>query len=421
LELRQYYFIVRRWLWLIVLCTVLGAGSAFGVSSHTTPVYQASTTLLVQQAPSGDGSDYQNILTSERLARTYSEMLKARPILQRVIDQLGLDQTPGDLADDVSVELVRDTQLIRLRVEHTDPATAARAANAVAEAFVSYNESLKQSRFIESMESLQRQTDNLTRLIDETEERIDALGPGQEAEEARLEGILAGYRNTYSTLVQNYEAMRVSAAQSADDVVLFEAAETPRSPIRPRTLMNTALAAVVGAMIGFGTAFLIEYLDDTVKSPDDVEQVAGLSVLGAINRFKGEELIASKDPLSPVAEAFRTLRTNIRYSGLDEPIRTLLVTSAGPTEGKSVLVSNLATVMAQGSSRSWSSTATCAAPGSTRSSACSRIPGSPRPSSMATWTPCSATSPPPRGSPSSPPAPSRPTRRRCSAPSAWSR
>lgn len=348
LELRQYYFIVRRWLWLIVLCTILGAGGAFAVSTQTTPVYQASTTLLVQQAPAGDGSEYQSILTSERLARTYSEMLKARPIMELVINQLSLEERPQDLAERVSVELVRDTQLIRLRVEHTDPATAARAANAVAEAFVSYTETLKQSRFAESMASLQQQTEQLARLIEETEERSDALGPDEGAEQARLEGILAGYRNTYSTLVQNYEAMRVSAARSSDDVVLFEAAEMPRSPVRPRTLMNTALAGVVGAMIGLGTAFLIEYLDDTVKSPNDVEQAAGLSVLGAINRFKGDELIASKEPLSPVAEAFRTLRTNIRYSGLDEPIRTLLVTSPGPTEGKSILVSNLATVMAQG-------------------------------------------------------------------------
>ncbi|MEA3377663.1 MAG: GNVR domain-containing protein, partial [Chloroflexota bacterium] len=297
-----------------MLCTVLGAGAAFVVSTQTTPVYEASATLLVHQAPSGDGSDYQNLLTSERLARTYSEMLTGRPIMERVIDELALDETAEELAERVTVELVRDTQLIRLKVEHTDPGIAARAANAVAEAFVAYTETLQQSRYAESMSSLQAQMDDLARLIEETEGKLEALGRDEAAEEARLEGILAGYRNTYSTLVQNYEAMRVTAARSADDVLVYEEARVPRRPVRPRTLMNTALAAVVGAMIGVGTAFLIEYLDDSVRSPEDVERAAGLETVGVIGQAGGEEeLVMVHRPLSPVAEGFRKLRTNLEF------------------------------------------------------------------------------------------------------------
>ncbi|MEA3401680.1 MAG: GNVR domain-containing protein [Armatimonadota bacterium] len=331
-----------------MLCTVLGAGAAFVVSTQTTPVYEASATLLVHQAPSGDGSDYQNLLTSERLARTYSEMLTGRPIMERVIDELALDETAEELAERVTVELVRDTQLIRLKVEHTDPGIAARAANAVAEAFVAYTETLQQSRYAESMSSLQAQMDDLARLIEETEGKLEALGRDEAAEEARLEGILAGYRNTYSTLVQNYEAMRVTAARSADDVLVYEEARVPRRPVRPRTLMNTALAAVVGAMIGVGTAFLIEYLDDSVRSPEDVERAAGLETVGVIGQAGGEEeLVMVHRPLSPVAEGFRKLRTNLEFLAVDEALRTLMVTSPGPAEGKSVVAANLAAAAAQ--------------------------------------------------------------------------
>ncbi len=356
MELRQSYGIVRRWLWLIAACTLVGAGSILTVSQQATPVYEASATLLVQQAPSGAGSDYQAILTSERLARTYSEMLKGRPIMQNVVEQLGLRQSPENLANQVSVELVRDTQLIRLKVEHTDPTIAARAANAVAAAFVSYTETLQQRRYAESVDSLQRQTEEFSRLIEETEEKIDALGSvltrDEEAEQARLEGILAGYRNTYSTLVQNYEAMRVTAARTGANVIVFEEAQTPESRARPRTLMNTGLAGATSAMIGLGVAFLIEYLDDTVRSPNDVEQAAGLETVGAIGRSDADrKLVIADEPLSPVSEAFRKLRTNLEFLGIERQLRTVLVTSPGPREGKSMVAANLAAAAAQAGRR----------------------------------------------------------------------
>jgi non-specific protein-tyrosine kinase len=113
------------------------------------------------------------------------------------------------------------------------------------------------------------------------------------------------------------------------------------------------LAAVVGAMLAVGVAFLVEYLDDTIKTPDDVSRVSGLSTLGAIARSReaaegpGRQLIARLHSKAPEAEAYRTLRTNIQFCSVDKPVRTLLVTSAMPTEGKSTTAANLAVVMAQ--------------------------------------------------------------------------
>lgn len=344
MELRQYYDILRRWLWLIALCALQGAGSAYVISSRTTPVYTASATLLIQQAPSGDGSDYQDILTAERLARTYSEMIQGRPVLENTVEALYLTLSPDDLADKLSVELVRDTQLIRLKVEDTDPGRAARIATGIAHTFVNQIDALQQERYVESMTNLHGQMEEVSIRIDETNVKIDAPDTS-DAEAARLESILAGYRNTYSQLVQNYEQLRVTSARSADDVLLFEAARPPTSPTRPQTVMNTALAGVTGVTVGIGIAFLIEYLDDTVKTPTDVEQAAGLPAIGTIGKIEGSEVIARDEPLSAAAEAFRTLRTNIRYSSLDQPICTLLVTSPGPLEGKSLVVANLAVVM----------------------------------------------------------------------------
>jgi capsular exopolysaccharide synthesis family protein len=351
LNLRRYLALFRRWLWLIIGCAAVAAVSAYAISAQMTPVYRSTTTLLLSQATLTSGTDYAAVILAEKLAKTYVEMLTSRPVLESVRDQLGLAELNEE---SISADLVVGTQMIELSVEDTDPIRAAQVADGIARAFIAQNQALQQERYTESLASVQEELGNLAVLIEDTEAAIDAFGPPQGTEEqeelARLQTILAGYRNTYATLLQNYELMRLTAAQSVDSIIIFEEAQVPEKPVRPRKLTNTALAGAVGAMLAVGVAFLVEYLDDTIKDPDDVTRTLGLGTLGVIGQVKknGEgELVTVSQPLSPVSEAFRVLRTNIRYSGVDKPLRTLLVTSAGPTEGKSVTVANLGVAMAQ--------------------------------------------------------------------------
>lgn len=290
------------------------------------------------------------------MAQTYSQMLIRRPVMEEVIARLELDATPGGLASRVKTELVRDTQLIRLNVEDTRPGRAAQIANTIAQVFITQNQALQNERYADSLTSMREQIDELSALIQETQAELDALGEPETTgttqgnpDRARLETILAGYRSTYSTLTQSYEQMRLTATQSANNLIILEPAQAPGSPVRPRTRTNTALAGVSGAMLAIGTAFLVEYLDDTVKSPEDVNRICGLGTMGGIGHLErgGGELVTHDQPLSPVSEAFRLLRTNIHFSGMDSPLRTLLVTSPNPLEGKTLVASNLAVVMAQ--------------------------------------------------------------------------
>ena len=353
IDLRQYLQVLRRWVWLILGCTVVAALAAFIVSSQLPPVYSASATLLVRLAPSSGINEYTAVLTSERLATTYSQMVTGRPVMEEVIQQMGLPETVERLVKRVKVEVLRNTQLIRVSVEDADPARAADIANTIAAVFVKQTQAIQQSRYADSLASLQAQMEELARLIRETQIELERLGEPrteqEKANKAQLESILAGYRNTYVGLVQSYEQMRLTATQSTDTLVIFEEARVPTEPVRPRKLMNTALAAVLGAMVSVGAAFVIEYLDDTLKTPDDVNRTLGLPTLSAIGRLEEgqNELIMTADPLSPVSEAFRVLRTNIRYSSVDRPLQVLLVTSPGPEEGKSTVAANLATALAQ--------------------------------------------------------------------------
>jgi non-specific protein-tyrosine kinase len=134
-----------------------------------------------------------------------------------------------------------------------------------------------------------------------------------------------------------------------DSVTIIEAAEVPKSPVRPRTMLNTILAAAVGMVVGVGVSFLLEYLDDTIRTAEDVNDELSLNTLGAIGRLPNGDppLVVHAQPRSPITESFRVLATNIRYSSLDRPIGILMVTSPDAMAGKSFVVANLAAAAAQ--------------------------------------------------------------------------
>lgn len=360
MELRQYFTVLWRWLWLIVLGTLLAGGTAYLVSRNMTPIYRASTTLLINQARNPALTDYTSLITSERLAKTYAELLTKRPVLEEVAERLGVeaDETEetggGGLPAAINVSPVRDTQLLQVSVEGDDPQLAMDIANTLPEVFIEQNAEMQLTRFASSKENLSKQMALIESDMEATQQAINDLedsdSAADQSELARLQTLLTQHQSNYAGLLSSYEEIRLAEVQSMDNIVVAEPAELPRFPIKPRKLQNTLLAAVVGCMLAVGVAFLIEYLDDTIKSSEDVGQALGLSTLGAITRFSTEDearLIAAAHPRSPISEAYRALRTNIQYSSVDNPLKTLLVTSTDPTEGKTTTVANLGTVMAQ--------------------------------------------------------------------------
>lgn len=356
MDLRKYWTILWRWSWLIALGTLLAAGAAFIVSRNMTPVYSASVTLLVNQAPRSGLTDYASILTSQQLAKTYSELLHKRPVLEAAIEKLNLPLDPAELARAVSVDLIRDTQLIVLNVENTSPERAAALANTIAEVFIAQNAAQQTSRFASSKESLSKEIAAVQASLAQTQAALDALGepdtPEEQAQKTQLETSLAQYRSSYANLLQSYENIRAAEAQELNNVSVVEPAVPPRAPIRPRVELNTLLAGLVGMVLAGAIAYVFEYLDDTLKSPEDISQRLGLWTLAAIGRIEGktaqDRLVTLSAPRSPIAEAYRLLRTNFQFAAVDRPLRRIVVTSPGPGDGKSTTAANLAVVFAQG-------------------------------------------------------------------------
>ncbi|MHB1357588.1 MAG: tyrosine-protein kinase domain-containing protein [Anaerolineae bacterium] len=360
LDLRKYAMLLWRWLWLIVLCAVLFGGAAYIVSRATRPVYSASVILLINTAASSSaGTDTGSLSASQQLARTYVELLRTTDVLDKVVSKLELPYSSAKLAGRVLASVVANTQLIKISIEDTDPLQASTIVNTLAQVFQEINQEQQLSRYANLSSSLTIRIQQVENDIAATQADIAAMPSKRTAEEEarldQLQATLSQYNSSYSSLLNSLSQVRLSEAQTMSQVSVAQKALVPTSPIRPRTLNNTLLAAVVGAMLAAGVALLIEYLDDTIKTPDDIEQVAHTPLLGLIARIEGTEpagmLITALTPRSPISEAYRVMRTNIQYSSVDKPLSRLLITSTSPTEGKSTTVANLAVVLAQSGNR----------------------------------------------------------------------
>jgi succinoglycan biosynthesis transport protein ExoP len=361
MEIRQYWNLFRKWIWLVILGALLAGGVSYVVSHNTTPVYQASTTLLIAPGTAQAVDNYSSIYAAQQLAQTYAQLLQSAPIVQETYRRLGSDpeanfaqalETSGFSA---SAEPVRDTQLLRLSVTGTNPKLIMAAANTLVQVFIEWQNNNQQSRYAEAKSNLAAEMERVQQNIQQTEATIrdlEAQGDAADPNElSRRQGQLAQYNNSYSTLLNSYSNIGLAEASSGDTITVVSKAEDAIK-IRPQVMQNTLLAAVVGAMLAAGIAFLIEYLDDTVKAPEDVA-VADLNVVAVVQRasLNGQKrqrgLFAANEPKSMVSEAFRTLRTNLQFSSLDRPLHSLVVTSAVATEGKTTTSANLAVVLAQ--------------------------------------------------------------------------
>ncbi|MBI2303818.1 MAG: polysaccharide biosynthesis tyrosine autokinase [Chloroflexi bacterium] len=363
MEFRRFQAIVWKWLWLVILGTAVVTLTTYWISVTSTPIYRASATLLVEAGLPEPKDEAAALLTIDRVARTYIQLISSPDLMEEVISGLGLDFSPTALASKISGSPVPSTQLFQIQIEDSNPLRAREIANRVAESFVKRNTRMRQSRFDAAKAELDEQIGNVEKEIERVQGAINSLGDPKDpknlalpdfvrAEQGRLQASLSKNQIIYSTLLQSAHDLRLSTARYANNVSISTRAEVPPSPIKPRVFFNTVLAALLGFLASLGLAFFLEFLDDTIKSVEDISQFLGLASLGAIFRITGkkieDKLVTRLHARSPITEAYRGLRTSLQFTSVDRPLRSLLVTSASPMEGKSTTVANLGIVMAQG-------------------------------------------------------------------------
>lgn len=354
MELRRYAAIILgRW-WLIGLATLLAAGLSWYISQSLPRIYRASTILLINQAQDDRGLDYNSLLLSERLARTYADLIRQPPVLAATIEKLRLPTDARRLADQIEVKVLPNTQLLQIAVEDQNPARARDVANTVAEIFISQRASDQLGSSALSRTVLQSQIRALETEIRQTSDALDqarrASGPDS-AEVMRLQSLLSQRQATYSQLVQSEVQMALAEARASHAIKVAVPAEVPTEPVRPKVLLNTALAGALGLLLAVGVVFLLEYLDDTVKSDLDVRSTCQLPTLATVPRAGGRSPLGPwpvTDAMAraPLVEAYRVLRINLDFAWAGQRGQVVMVSSANPGDGKTTTAANLGVVLA---------------------------------------------------------------------------
>jgi len=166
-------------------------------------------------------------------------------------------------------------------------------------------------------------------------------------------------RQMYELLIKRFKETSLTEEMKTGNIRIIDKAEVPKSPVKPKKKRNILLAVIVGLTLGIGTAFFLEYLDNTIKLPEDVKEHLKIPYLGPVPAITSNdipahmarELVTVHSPKSAASESYRSIRTGILFSSADEAPRTIVLTSASSSEGKSITAANLGVVMANAGSR----------------------------------------------------------------------
>ena len=359
LEVRKYAIAALRWWWFIILVSILGGLIGLQISKKQPPIYQATTTLMVGQLTQSSGLTKTDLQTSELLAQTYANIARRQPVLQGVIDTLNLRISEPALQKRVSTEPVEGTQLLEITVEANSPEEAELIADELARQLILQSPSGAQTEeekekagFVnQRLDSLKMRIQDgqrrLTSLETQMMDHVSANHLIQLQDEANtLEDMILGFEDRYTQLLIFSESQ-----QSPNHLAIIEPARVSGRPIRPKPKLQSILAGTIGLLFALGFVFVREYLDNTLKTKEDLSRDLDLTPLGAIPWVKGKDfqdkLLTSWKLYTPWSEAYRMVRSNIQFMSIDKPARSIIVTSALHGEGKSMTVANLGVVMAQ--------------------------------------------------------------------------
>ncbi len=344
MNIRSYLSIVNRRKWVILMTFFVTMVVVILGTHFLTPIYQASTTLRIATS-SISQTNYLDYMYSDRLMNTYIEISASEFVQTELMKRLGLTKPPA-----IKSEILPNTELIKITLEDTNPRMAANEANALADILIAQSSQLYTGGGLSSQKALGDQLAQANQKLSQMQQDYQELliqtpAPTNKIEVAQQ--ALIQQQNTYSTLLYQYDQASITAAMQANMVTIVDRAYVPKSPVRPKILLNYALGLIIGLTGGLGLAFLFENLDTTVYTLDDIEFITKLDTLAKITKVNKRELDISKNGKSPFAEAFRNLATKIQLIDHQQTRRVLLIMSSESRQGKSTIVSNLAYALAE--------------------------------------------------------------------------
>ena len=351
MEIRQYITPLLKWWWLMFAAAIRAATTSFLVVRQEPILFQSRATLMIGSPFDSLNPNGNEFRLSVQLAEAYAGFAQREPIRDATMNALGLDWLP-----EYSINIPFQTQFIEISVTDSDPHRAQIVANELANQLIQLSPSGEDQEEKKRQEFIDQQLDDLQNQIEGTKAEIETkqmeLGDLVSAREiAEAQNQISALQSKLSTLQLNYSSLLSSSQEQATNIITFiEPASLPQSPIGSQKTLTILLSGALGAVLAASAAYLIEYLDDRIETPQEVEHITNVPILSSIPRTKfidENPLIVLDQPRSSVSESFRDLRTRVRFSEIEKAKRTVLVTSAIPEEGKSFVSANLAIVLVQ--------------------------------------------------------------------------
>lgn len=405
IDLKKYLYIIfaRRWVLFTVVSIVMAVNIIYNFKQ--TPIYRATSLVLIERPASsmslsrprealipeiGWGGDYY---------ATQYEILKSGMLAKRVARALDLASLPdfkGEFPENIfkgmiRVEPLKNTRLVKVSVDYKDPVMATKMANSLVSLYIEQNiENIlymskeilksfpKDAAEIErhtvygQLKDISREeaTDSLPSVINNIV--LQRLNAEKIEAETELANLSKRYKERHPKIVAlntklafitdktEVEKDRVLTGLKADlagrlqanNIRVIDYAQVPASPITPRRMKNAVSGFFFSLFLGLGIIFFMEYIDDSVKNQENVEEDLGLPYLGDFPSLKiaipdKYERVTEIDKDTGAAEAIRNIRTNIEFSSLKDSLKTIAITSTVPKEGKSFLASYLAYAFAR--------------------------------------------------------------------------
>ncbi|MEZ5203466.1 MAG: polysaccharide biosynthesis tyrosine autokinase [Acidimicrobiales bacterium] len=369
-NLNQYVDILRRrWIYVVGTIAIL-VGFTLFTDLRATPVYRASTQLLLQ------GKQSDNILnpiasTSDPARALQNELriVNSRAVRQAVAKEYGSPIS-------VTATAGGDDDVFILSSTADNGKDAAERVNTYASVYQTSRLAALTEDIVETKKIVQQQIDDFQKQVDEINAPVAKL----DAQILLTDPTSADYTrlvNERDQLRQKTDAERTAAQNSLDQykttlnqlqlserlnttggVQILNPASVPASPISPTIATDVIQALAVGLFLGIAAAFLRDQLDDSLRTKDDLERaIKDLPVIGVVpldhswRESNKPTLVTATEPMSAVAESYRGLRTAIQYIDVDRPARVIQITSSGSGEGKTTVTSNLALAFAQAGKR----------------------------------------------------------------------
>jgi len=354
--IRSYINLLRHWLWLLVLTTLAGALIAYAVSQRAPTQYTATARLMVGPATTSANPELNALRAAQQLLEVYASLPNNRPFQEDVIDDLGLDITPGELDKMIAITTDSTAQRLTIRVVAEDRDLATRLANSVANLLVA--QSPAASRDPEANSRLLEQIDRLEAVLARSDARIVDLESRRESaltSEARAEvENQISQERSYQAEVERLLVSLYADLQETpiNRVVVVEPAIEGKLVERELGL-KTVLGALAGLVLGATIMFAAEYFNNTLRGANEVSAATDAPVLGVITTHRSAHAAAQDlltvlaRPNSAAADRFQRIGMHLQYAAIRDALHSLLVADVSKNVAAGEAAANLAIVLAR--------------------------------------------------------------------------